>query len=217
MQKEDLIYSNYLCKEKILEIIKICEENSIFYSLYTLDIVIAKSLQYDVSYYSYEYRLDNEMNIEVVEDIYSFVQNYEKDDFLKITICDSDQIIFSRIMCKLKEIGGIDVLDVGHMSTKTIKSGAEEIEIAYFYTEITNENVNKWTALEHLINLLGISKEETMGIGDNVNDRELVQNSGMGVAMGHSCPALKEVADDIVMDNNSSGVAEALNIYINNT
>ena len=150
----------------------------------------------------------------ITENIYEYVKNYEKNDFLKITICDNDKIVFSGIMNKLKRIKNIDVLEVGHMSRKVIKSGTEEIEIAYFYTEITNTNVNKWTALKHLLDRLDILEEETMGIGDNVNDKELIGNSGIGIAMGNSSPEVKKIAKDVVSDNNSSGVAEAIQKHI---
>jgi len=217
MQKKEIIYKNYIEKQKILEIIKICEENSIFYNIYTPNEVITKTLAWDSLFYNNENKKnppDKKININITENIYDYVQNYKKDDFLKITICDNDKSIFRGIMNKLRKIRNIDVLDVGHMSRKLIKSGTEEIEIAYFYTEITNKNVNKWTAVESLIKILGISKEEVMGIGDNVNDKELIEEAGMGIAMGQSAPKVKEIADDAVSDNDNSGVAEAIQKYI---
>ena len=97
------------------------------------------------------------------------------------------------------------------MSRKIIKHGTQEIEIAYYYTEVTNQNVNKWTAIEELIKYLNISKEEVMAIGDNINDEQMIKNAKLGVAMGNSSPYVKEIADKVVKDNNSSGVAEAIN------
>lgn len=217
IQNEEIICSDYIKKQKILEIIKVCEENSIFYSIYTADMIITKSLNFNCAYYNNENKKnspDKKININITENIYDYVKNYEKDDFLKMTICDNDKIIFSGIMNKLKKIKDIDVLDVGHISRKIIKTGTKEEEISYFYTEITNKNVNKWKALEQLIDRLNITKEETIGIGDNINDRELLLNSGLGIAMGNSCPEIKAIAKEVVKDNNSSGVAEAIRKYI---
>jgi len=219
MQKKEIIYKNYIERQKILKIIKICEENNIFYTIYTPDAVITKTLAYNSLFYNNENKknaLDKKININITEDIYNYIQDYKKGDFLKITICDNDKYIFAGIMNKLRKIRNVDVLDVGHMSRKLIKSGTEEIEIAYFYTEITNKNVNKWTALNNLIKILGISKEEVIGIGDNINDKELIEESGMGIAVGNSCPDIKQIAKDIVSDNNNSGVAEAIKKYITN-
>ena len=134
--------------------------------------------------------------------------------FLKITVCDESQFIFNSIMKRLKEIEGIDVLEVAYMSRKKIKSGTDDVDIQYFYTEITNQNVNKWSAIEYLLDKLQIQKEEVIAIGDNVNDKEMIENAGLGVVMGNSNPKMKEIANEIVADNNSEGVLEALNKFV---
>ena len=101
------------------------------------------------------------------------------------------------------------------MSRKTVKKGTENIEIGYYYTEITNKNVNKWVALQYLMKKLNIKKEEVMAIGDNVNDKEMILNAGLGVAMGNSAPYIKELGDIIVKNNNEDGVSEAIENYLN--
>ena len=53
-----------------------------------------------------------------------------------------------------------------------------------------------------------------MAIGDNMNDKEMIMESGLGVVMGNSNPTMKEMADVIVSDNNSEGVYEAISKYI---
>ncbi len=213
VKEEKVIYNNYLSKKKLLEIIKICDENSIYYNVYTNDVIITKTLNYNLLYYHNENLKNPEekrIKMYITEDIYNYVQNYEGDDFLKITICDSDEQIFKSIINKLKQIKQVDVLEVSHMSKKIIKHGTEEIEIAYFYTEITNENANKWTAIEKLIEHLNIKKEEVMAIGDNINDEPMIKNAGLGIAMGNSSPYIKSIANKVVADNNYSGVAEAI-------
>lgn len=102
------------------------------------------------------------------------------------------------------------------MSRKTIKDGTEDVQIEYFYTEITNKNVNKWTAIEYLLELENISPEEVMAIGDNVNDKEMIENSGLGVVMGNSSDQMKALANVVVSDNNSDGIVEAIQEYILN-
>lgn len=102
------------------------------------------------------------------------------------------------------------------MSRKTIKDGTEDVQIEYFYTEITNKNVNKWTAIEYLLEIENIKPEEVVAIGDNVNDKEMIQNSGLGVVMGNSSEQMKEMADVVVSDNNSDGIAEVVEKYILN-
>ena len=217
MQNDEVIYNNYMKKEKVLEIIDICEKNNMFYNLYTNDTIITKSLNYNVLYYNHENKKnkeDKKIKINIVEDIYKYVKEYRGEDFLKFTICDNNEIVFRGVINKLKTIKNVDVLEVSHMSRKIINYGSREYEISYFYTEISNENVNKWTAIEKLIEIMGISKEEVLAIGDNINDQEMIRNAGVGIATGNSSPKIKEIADAVVASNNESGVSEAIEKYI---
>ena len=219
IKKQEILYDRFLTKEQVLEIAKLCEENSFFYNVYTEDEVIASSLNYNVLFYHKENVKkveEKRTHINVVQNIAEYIEQSGKNRFLKITVCDESKFIFNSIMRRLKEINGIDVLEVAYMSRKKIKDGTDDVDIQYFYTEITNENVNKWTAIEFLLDKLNIKKEEVMAIGDNVNDQEMIQESGLGVVMGNSNPKMKEIADVIVADNNSEGVLEAFNKFVLN-
>lgn len=217
IQNDEIIYNNYMSKKKVLEIIDICEKNSMFYNIYTNNSVLTKSLNYNILYYHNENKKkpeDKRIKINVIDDLQEYVKNYQGDDFLKFTICDNDKMVFKSIINKLKTIRDIDVLEVSHMSKKIIKHGTEDFEISYFYTEITNNNVNKWSAIEELIKILNITKEEVLAIGDNINDKEMIQNAKIGVVTGNSSPLMKEIADEVVASNNESGVAEAIEKYM---
>ena len=148
--------------------------------------------------------------------MYKYIESSQVEKYLKITVCDDSQLIFNSILRKLKTISDVDVLDVSHMSRKIIKDGTERIQIEYFYTEITNLNVNKWEAIKYIIEKDGIAPDEVVGIGDNINDKEMIEYAGLGVAMGNSSPDVKAVAKIVVADNNSDGVAEAIKKYILN-
>lgn len=217
MKKEEIIYNKFLEKNKVLEIIKVCEENSIYYNLYTTETILAKSLNYNLLFYNQENATKPESKktkITIVDNIYEYVKQNDKEKYLKITICDSDKIIFGSIIRKLRMIKNIDVLDVAHMSRKIIKDGTDEILVGYYYTEISNVNVDKWEALKHLAQKLSIKEEEIIAIGDNINDKKMVEGAGVGVIMGNSAPYIKEIADMVVADNNNSGVAQAINNLI---
>jgi len=214
----EIIYENYLDKEKVLKIVKICEENSIYCSVYTEKNIISKSLNYNVLYYNYENAKKEESkrtHINIVNNMYEYIKKLDIEKFSKITICDSNKIIFSRILQKIKKIKKIDVLDIEHMSRKVIKDGTESVFIEYYYTEISNQNVNKWYAIQNLIDKLNIKEDEVIAIGDNKNDEMMVKNAGIGVAMGKSYLSSKNIGDIIVKTNDESGFAEAINKKIN--
>lgn len=213
IQKNEIIYDKFLPKEKVLEIISICEENSIAYNVYTNQTILATALKYNVLYYQKENLKKEESKqtkISIVENMYEYVKNKKEEKFLKMTICDDNQSVFQSIIRKLRKIEGIEVLDVSHMSRKTIKQGTEEITVEYYYTEITVKNVDKWDALEFLMEKLDVKKEEVIAIGDNVNDKKMIQEAGLGVAMGGSTPVVTQIADYITTSNNEEGVARVL-------
>jgi len=217
LQNEEIIYDKFIEKEKALQIIKICEENSIYYNIYTENMIIAKTLANNVLFYHQENSTkpdSKKTKINLVQDIYEYVRNIENQKILKITISDNDSIIFNGIIRLLREIKEIDVLDVAHMSRKIIKSGTEDVSIEYYYTEITKQNVDKWYAIEYLIDKLKIDPKEVMAIGDNINDKIMLENAGLGVSMGNSAPYIKEIADLVVSDNNQDGVAEAIEKFL---
>lgn len=217
IKNQEIIYDRFLTKEQVLSIAKICEENSFFYNVYTEDEVIASSLNYNILFYHKENIKkveEKRTHINIVQNIEEYIKESGKEKFLKITVCDESKFIFNSIMKKLKEIEGIDILEVAYMSRKKIKDGTDDVDIQYYYTEITNQNVNKWTAIEFLLDKLNIKKEEVIAIGDNVNDQEMIVEAGLGVVMGNSNPKMKEIADVVVADNNSEGVLEAIKKYV---
>lgn len=207
------IYNQYIDKKKALDIIKICDENSIFYSIYTEDFVIANTMNYNVLFFESENGKtleEQRTNIKIIKDVYNYIKENENVNVLKMNICDNNKIIFDRIISKLKNIKEVNVLDVEHMTKKIIKTGTEEVTIEYYYTEITSEGVNKWNAISRLIDILNISKEEVITIGDNANDIMMIKEAGMGVIMGNAAPYLKDSANFETKTNNEDGVAEAL-------
>ena len=218
IKKDEIIYENILKKAKTLDIIKICEENSIYYNIYTEKEILAKSLNYNVLYY-YKENLDkeekNKTHIKIVEDLYKYLEE-RNEKIIKITICDNNKSIFNSILKKLKTIDDIEVLEVSHMSRKMIRQGTEEVPIEYFYTEISAKNVDKWYAIEMLAEKLNIKKEEIVAIGDNVNDEKMIKEAGLGIAMGQSSPKVTEISNYITGNNNEEGVANALKYIISN-
>ena len=213
IKNDEVVYEKYMPKEKVLEIIKICEENSITYNVYTDETILATSLKYNVLYYHKENlkkEEDKKTNISIVKDMYDYVKNMNNAKFLKITICDDMKSVFNSILKKINKVKDVEALDVSHMSRKTITQGTEEIPIEYYYTEITYKDVDKWNAIEFLAEKINIKREEIIAIGDNINDKKMIEESGLGIAMKGSTPYVTEVAKYITDTNNDEGVAKAI-------
>ncbi|MGT2924813.1 sugar-phosphatase [Streptococcus caviae] len=85
-----------------------------------------------------------------------------------------------------------------------------------FYLEFMNKKVSKGTAVNQLAQKLGLSKDETMAIGDEENDRPMLEAVGNPVVMENGIPELKKIAKYITKSNDDSGVAYALREWVLN-
>ena len=65
----------------------------------------------------------------------------------------------------------------------------------------------EWTARR------GFSREEVMAIGDNFNDREMLEFAGLPVVMANGVPELKALGWRQTLSNDDSGVAAAILEY----
>ncbi len=213
IQKNKDIYDKSIKKEDVLKILKICEENSIFYSLHTKSSILTKSLNYSPLVYYSENLMkpeDKKTAINVIPNLYEYVQSSNREKYLKISIQDADQSIFNNIIKKLKQVKKVDVIEVEHSTKKVLKINDEEIILQYYYTEITRKNINKWSAIKKISKKMGIRKNQIVAIGDNINDKEMIENAAIGFAMGNSALAAKNIGKITIADHNSDGVAEAI-------
>lgn len=78
------------------------------------------------------------------------------------------------------------------------------------YLEVLPPGVNKGVALAELARQLAIPLEAVVAFGDNLNDLEMVEVAGLGVAVGNAHPDLKARADLVVGTNNEGGMAAVI-------
>ena len=80
-----------------------------------------------------------------------------------------------------------------------------------FYYELQGIGISKGTGLIDLCNLAGIDRTKTICIGDNLNDLEMIMNSGIGAMVGNGNKALEKYAKYVVSDNNHSPIYDLIN------
>jgi Cof subfamily protein (haloacid dehalogenase superfamily) len=80
--------------------------------------------------------------------------------------------------------------------------------------DVLRRGVNKGVALAEWMRRRGIAPESVMAIGDNWNDREMLEFAGLPVVMGNAVPELKSRGWQVTLSNNESGVAEAINEHV---
>lgn len=76
--------------------------------------------------------------------------------------------------------------------------------------EINQIGANKGQALLQLAQTLGIPREHTVAVGDDLNDLPMIRSAGLGIAMGNAHPSLKEAAAFVTDTCDNWGVAKAI-------
>ncbi|MFC3927680.1 Cof-type HAD-IIB family hydrolase [Streptococcus caprae] len=80
--------------------------------------------------------------------------------------------------------------------------------------EFTAAGVHKGAGLDQLCDLLGLSIAATIAVGDADNDREILVQAGLGLAMGNASDDIKTLADHILPTNDQDGCVRAITDYL---
>jgi Cof subfamily protein (haloacid dehalogenase superfamily) len=78
------------------------------------------------------------------------------------------------------------------------------------YLEIIAPGVNKAKAVAELARTLGVNLSQVAAVGDGDNDVEMLEEVGLGIAMGNACDAAKAAAGWVTGTNDEGGVAQAV-------
>jgi hydroxymethylpyrimidine pyrophosphatase-like HAD family hydrolase len=110
-------------------------------------------------------------------------------------ICFTSPGEAAEIVAELIKIEGI-----AGTATRSQKPGLVDIHI-------TSDTATKEHSTLELQNILGVSREQTIGVGDDYNDLHLFRAVGHRVAMGNAVDALKQLSDEIIDDVRDDGLA----------
>ncbi|MCJ7842749.1 Cof-type HAD-IIB family hydrolase [Lederbergia sp. NSJ-179] len=120
---------------------------------------------------------------------------------------DRDWLKFGMHHPDLNEIQKLRELLQKRKSIETTRSAPINIEISL-------KGISKETGVRRVCELLGITMDQVMAVGDNMNDWRLLQAAGLGVAMGNADDELKQIADVVTDSNEEDGVAKAIQRYL---
>lgn len=120
-----------------------------------------------------------------------------------------DQLYIKAMMVASKE-----VLDSIRDKVDPKFSFLEITRSSKIFLEFHSKEISKGKGLLFLKDYYHLSDDETMAIGDEENDLSMIKAAFMGVAMADARDTVKESAKFITLDNESSGVAYAINELI---
>ena len=79
--------------------------------------------------------------------------------------------------------------------------------------DVYHKGFKKGTACEYLYQKIGVDKIDTYAFGDGINDCEMFELVGHGIAMGNAVDSLKSMAEYITDDVDHHGIVKAFQKY----
>ncbi|KAF1300908.1 MULTISPECIES: Cof-type HAD-IIB family hydrolase [Enterococcus] len=76
--------------------------------------------------------------------------------------------------------------------------------------DVVPKNGSKAATILNVANRLGIDREDVVAFGDGLNDREMLRESGLGIAMGNATAEVQAEADFVTASNEQDGIWKAL-------
>ncbi len=84
------------------------------------------------------------------------------------------------------------------------------------YLDVNPKGVSKLSAIQTVIDRIGIDMSEVMAFGDSGNDLKMIEGAGYGVCMGNGSKEAKAIADEVIGDHNSDAIAKKIREVISN-
>jgi Cof subfamily protein (haloacid dehalogenase superfamily) len=94
--------------------------------------------------------------------------------------------------------------------SRAVDGQARLLQSLPFYIEVLPTEASKGQALQALLDHYSLGPENCIAIGDGINDLEMINLAGLGVAVANADERLKEAADHVTANPRDRGVFEAL-------
>lgn len=83
------------------------------------------------------------------------------------------------------------------------------------YLEVVPEGISKQSGIRFLMDALGVDRTDTIAVGDEANDIEMIKAAGIGVAVSNANPCVKEAADYVTAgSNDEDAIAEVIYKFV---
>ncbi len=198
-------------KKDLLFIVTFAKRYNYHIHLYTETEIISEKLEY-MDLRNYKLRNQNStdgLKFKIIPDILEFIEKTDIEVFSAVISSSESNLTYFKSLLNINS--NIETTFIN----KRGKYRDKIINKDYEYLNIAPNNINKNEALNFLSKHLNISKENMLAIGDNINDLEMVKNTGIGVAVNSAYDDLKKVAKYVTKTSVSDGAfAEAIDKFI---
>ena len=121
---------------------------------------------------------------------------------------DPIQVAYNGTVAAMREV--MEAL-AAHPASSGLSVALTEYEHRDFsLVDVSARGTTKGTGLAAVASLLGIDRSAVMAVGDNYNDREMLEWAGIGVVMGNAAPDLHVEGLERTTSNDDAGLAAAI-------
>lgn len=195
-----VIYDNKyknIISESIIDkpnLIKICEGYKSDWGILELCDEQWCNVYTDLKYKPREY--DN-----LILNINDFLNNNQK--ITHISIIPKQYCVY-KIIDKLKE-------ELPTLTVSLMQDSFSDLK----YIEIHNNEINKYKGIKLIANKEEIENKNIICFGDGLNDIDMIEKSGIGVAMENALSEIKQIAEFTTLSNNNEGIKYFLEQNLN--
>jgi Cof subfamily protein (haloacid dehalogenase superfamily) len=125
---------------------------------------------------------------------------------------DPIQVMYTGSVAPMREVVG----QLGRLefASEFAVAVAEYEARDFTIVDVIERDCSKGNALSAWAVRLGVGREEILALGDNLNDREMLEFAGLAVVMGNAVPELKTRGWPVTLTNDDGGVAAAIERYV---
>ncbi len=193
INKNKIISSKYIKTSEAINIINMLDENNVYWYIIDNKNLFCKNIAYNCNKYMNNGRykiniLKNNKDLKRIK-IEKFILNTDskaKMENTKKRLCLNYKVDFFK-EDRLKKYK----------------------EVEYFQNNILPKGINKYTALQFIIEQLNLSKY-IIALGNGINDYEIMSNSNFSICMENSDESIKSISNSSTLSNNESGVSHAI-------
>lgn len=189
---KEKVYQNNLTRETVEEAYKLSKKYNVELITYYKDKILSETD--DNKYLEIESRINN------------------------MEVCKVDNLpaALNEMPVKCLMLGDGDYMEkIEPDIRKHLENNANIFRSEPFFVEVMPKGIDKAAAIEHLIEKIGIRREETMAFGDGYNDISMLSYAGMGIAMRNGCEQTRAIADYVCDSNDDDGIAKAVKLFFN--
>jgi Cof subfamily protein (haloacid dehalogenase superfamily) len=202
--KDEPIYENPIPKEMAIEIYRIVKKYGLTVHFNTWNALFMETpATEDHAYVIMNRNLPEEKRVNFIinENLEEAIKDY-KGNVLKAIVIETDNK---------------DALWAAKEEVKnTFKEKLHVVSSSINNFEVMIGSVSKGNSVAYLADMLHVSPDEIMCIGDSENDLSMLNYAKVGVAMGNGLEMVKKEADFVTDTNDNSGVAKAIEHFVLN-